>query len=673
MANNYQEYSWFKDKKALLASLLNDSSSIIEDLAMPRFAENLHQLSRKVDSDAFKIQIVGTFKNGKSTFINALLGEDILPTRVLPCTAVINEIKYGEEKRAVLHFRNPLPKKLLSCIPEATLKHIQAYGMKDVPPMEIEYDQIDQYVVIPVDGDPEEISLSSPYLSVELFYPSALLKEGVEIIDSPGFNEADERTAVTLEYLDKADAIIFLLDATKACSQDEMTTIEDTLLPKGFDDMFFVVNRIDMVRREAERAEVKHYVETKVGGFTTNEVYCISALQALDGKIDNDEQLYQRSGMAAFEKRLTEFLTKDKGRIKLAQPARELKNILTKEALYKAIPNQRAQMATSLEALRARYDTAQPQLQTLEASKQQLYTQFLLKIERCQNEIKRAILGEYREIANRVETWVNEYEPTAKISFTSKSSVKKVSDEIVAYVTSKVKETFSEWNKSVLVPLVEEKAAYIFESSEKDLDNIFNEIDQIQAQITGVGVDLEGAKGWVRVAGAVGAYLGFGQTGGYLMGGHFDFKDIAKSLAVDLGVFTGLVLLGLTNPVFVIGAIVVLVWKGIVGGGKRAMTDLKSKMAPAISDSLISNAPSKADEVIKSVNNQLMKIVGNAMSAIDTEISNVKSQVETIIKEMGEGQANVDKRKQILDNSEKRLQDICSQLDAMVFELAGLK
>ena len=188
MANNYQEYSWFKDKKALLASLLNDSSSIIEDLAMPRFAENLHQLSRKVDSDAFKIQIVGTFKNGKSTFINALLGEDILPTRVLPCTAVINEIKYGEEKRAVLHFRNPLPEKLLSCIPEATLKHIQAYGMKDVPPMEIEYDQIDQYVVIPVDGDPEEISLTSPYLSVELFYPSALLKEGVEIIDSPGFN-----------------------------------------------------------------------------------------------------------------------------------------------------------------------------------------------------------------------------------------------------------------------------------------------------------------------------------------------------------------------------------------------------------------------------------------------------------------------------------------------------
>ena len=68
-----------------------------------------------------------------------------------------------------------------------------------------------------------------------------------------------------------------------------------------------------------------------------------------------------------------------------------------------------------------------------------------------------------------------------------------------------------------------------------------------------------------------------------------------------------------------------------------------------------------------------MKIVDNAMSAIDTEISNVKNQVETIIKEMEEGQANVDKRKQILDNSEKRLQDVCSQLDAMVFELAGLK
>lgn len=270
--SNFQDYSWFREKKGALVSLIKESSGIINDISLTQYAEGLRQLGQKVDNDTFKIQIVGTFKNGKSTFINALLGEDILPTKAVPCTAVINEIKYGESKKAILNFRNPLPKTLLSDIPAATLAHMQAHGMTNVPPMEIDYDRISDYVTIPVDGDPDEISLKSPYLSVELFYPSALLKEGVEIIDSPGLNENDERTAVTLEYLDKADAIIFLLDATKACAKDEMDTIEDILVPKGFDDMFFVVNRFDLIVAR-EQADIKRFVENKVKEYTTNEIF----------------------------------------------------------------------------------------------------------------------------------------------------------------------------------------------------------------------------------------------------------------------------------------------------------------------------------------------------------------------------------------------------------------
>ena len=278
-------------------------------------------MSQKVHSDSFKIQLVGTFKNGKSTFINALLGEDILPTRILPCTAVVSEVKYGDSKKAILHFRNPLPDKLIDCIPEATLNHMRKHGMKNVPPMEIEYDRIDEYVTIPIDGDPEEISMMSPYMSVELFYPSTLLKEGVEIIDSPGLNEADERTRVTLDYLDKADAIIVLLDATKLCSKDEMETIENILLAKGFNDMFFVVNFMDRIPAR-ERGDVEKFAKAKLNGYSKNDIYYISALQAVDAKIEGDDAKYINSGMKAFEDRLTVFLTKDKGRIKLVQPSK---------------------------------------------------------------------------------------------------------------------------------------------------------------------------------------------------------------------------------------------------------------------------------------------------------------------------------------------------------------
>ena len=441
--SNFQDYSWFREKKGALVSLIKESSGIINDISLTQYAEGLRQLGQKVDNDTFKIQIVGTFKNGKSTFINALLGEDILPTKAVPCTAVINEIKYGESKKAILNFRNPLPKTLLSDIPAATLAHMQAHGMTNVPPMEIDYDRISDYVTIPVDGDPDEISLKSPYLSVELFYPSALLKEGVEIIDSPGLNENDERTTVTLEYLDKADAIIFLLDATKACAKDEMDTIEDILVPKGFDDMFFVVNRFDLIVAR-EQADIKRFVENKVKEYTTNEIFYLSALNALDGKVEHNQEKLLNSGFLPFEAKLSEFLTKDKGRIKLAKPAKELKGILATEALFKAIPSQRRQLSTNLQILKERYESVKPELLRYESQKESLRKDLELKVERKENNIARAINSQFREIANMVPAWIKDYEPKNNPGvFGKKKQVEKVADEIGKHVSSKVKEVFT--------------------------------------------------------------------------------------------------------------------------------------------------------------------------------------------------------------------------------------
>ena len=57
--------------------------------------EKLLSLERKLASDQLNLAVLGQMKRGKSSFINALLGADILPTGVLPATAVITQIKYG--------------------------------------------------------------------------------------------------------------------------------------------------------------------------------------------------------------------------------------------------------------------------------------------------------------------------------------------------------------------------------------------------------------------------------------------------------------------------------------------------------------------------------------------------------------------------------------------------
>ena len=194
----YEQYAAFKEKQTELAGMLGEASEVIADLNMQQFRDNLKKLSDKVQNDSFKVQIVGTFKNGKSTFINSLLGEEVLPAYALPCTAVVNEVKWGEEKKAIVHFRNPLPDKLPSGIPEKAKQHMKKFNMKDIPPIEISYDEIEKYAVISIGNGKEELEYESPYEKIEVFWPLPILKNGVEIIDSPGLNECATRTRVTM-------------------------------------------------------------------------------------------------------------------------------------------------------------------------------------------------------------------------------------------------------------------------------------------------------------------------------------------------------------------------------------------------------------------------------------------------------------------------------------------
>ncbi|MCC3771121.1 dynamin family protein, partial [Streptomyces sp. UNOC14_S4] len=60
----------------------------------------------RMDTDAFRVMVVGDFKRGKSTFVNALLGAQVLPVKAVPATAVITEVKFGEPPAARLWREN---------------------------------------------------------------------------------------------------------------------------------------------------------------------------------------------------------------------------------------------------------------------------------------------------------------------------------------------------------------------------------------------------------------------------------------------------------------------------------------------------------------------------------------------------------------------------------------
>ena len=93
---------------------------------MAGWEDTLHRLKERVQTDHFKVLVIGEFKRGKSTFINAMLGAEILPAYAKPCTAIINEVKWGDSPRALLHHVSP-KNGLVPAVEEVPIEQIEDY------------------------------------------------------------------------------------------------------------------------------------------------------------------------------------------------------------------------------------------------------------------------------------------------------------------------------------------------------------------------------------------------------------------------------------------------------------------------------------------------------------------------------------------------------------------
>jgi GTP-binding protein EngB required for normal cell division len=179
----------------------------------------------------FRLVVVGEIKKGKSSFINALLGEpDLLPTMSDVATSTVYKILYGKEKKYKVFF---LP------------QDIEHPETSTPPPLEITPEQVAEYGT--ENGNPGN-KKNVDFIGVQLPHP--LLKAGVVIIDTPGLGGVfREHQYITWRYIPNADAIFFVMDSVEAvASRAEMEYLRKlrTMTPL----LFFVQTKIDLVETE---------------------------------------------------------------------------------------------------------------------------------------------------------------------------------------------------------------------------------------------------------------------------------------------------------------------------------------------------------------------------------------------------------------------------------------
>lgn len=203
---------------------------------------------RKRKEDPFTIVICGDFKRGKSSFINALLGEDVVTTNVTTETVTLNKISYG------LHSN------------EAVLSGGKKLILTDE---ELQRDNLENIIK----------QSNEPIMQINIYRPIEILKD-ITIIDTPGMDDSLKNFDELVDHaLRQADAVIYLFSVNYPLSQNEQLFLKTNIIPQKYTSLYIVGNFADVFRNKDDYDRMTELTNDRVSSIIPGQnVYLLSAL-----------------------------------------------------------------------------------------------------------------------------------------------------------------------------------------------------------------------------------------------------------------------------------------------------------------------------------------------------------------------------------------------------------
>jgi small GTP-binding protein len=211
----------------------------------------------------FLLVVAGEFNSGKSSFINALLGERVLPEGVTPTTDRINLLRWG---------------------PETSEQHVEAFLL-------------------------------------ERTHPAEVLRE-ISIVDTPGTNAIIRRhEELTRDFLPRADLVLFVTSADRPFTESERGFLEQ--IREWGKKIVFVVNKVDILTRPEDRQQVLDFVSQNAQALLGEppRVFPVSARDAMAARTAGADDAWDASGFGAMDEYLVRTLDQEERvRLKLLNP-----------------------------------------------------------------------------------------------------------------------------------------------------------------------------------------------------------------------------------------------------------------------------------------------------------------------------------------------------------------
>lgn len=222
------------------------------------FTRSLKQWDKAITkrrTEPFSLVVLGDFKRGKSTIINAILGKSIAPVNVAPETFTINSISYGETPTA-----------------EAVLSNGQRIMLTAD---DLQRERLEKLTR----AFPESLEY------IDIKDNAEILKE-IRIVDTPGLSDLDCLDKQVQDYLVNADAIIYVASALSPFSESEQVFLASHIRPMSFSKLFVLVNMIDAMNTMEDIEKIINRVSERCELIVPNAfVYGVSGIDEYRRKI----------------------------------------------------------------------------------------------------------------------------------------------------------------------------------------------------------------------------------------------------------------------------------------------------------------------------------------------------------------------------------------------------
>ena len=270
----------------IINKLQTAKSELQQQGRFSQYAEGLDAIITHT-SEPLMLMVMGSFSTGKSSFINALVGEEIAAVEAKPTTAVVTKLCYGAQDKLLLHFRDG--------------------SVKTATPKEFSH-------MTAVNDEAQLNAIHEKLDYVERQMPIDILKQ-ISIIDSPGLNDvAEKHSEATERFVNKADTVLWMFSTVQLGTREEMAAM-DKLTPRL--KPIAIVNKMDLIDEEEDDpqeilANAKKMLQDRV-----QAVVGISAKYELEGKKENNALKRELGNFAELEKAVADLVLPHREKFKL--------------------------------------------------------------------------------------------------------------------------------------------------------------------------------------------------------------------------------------------------------------------------------------------------------------------------------------------------------------------